>query len=414
MRNIAKTSLLFLVFALSASLVSGCSKTNEIRVSEDVKKEVLLKVEDNKPKNTPVLKKKLSGLENKRVLFWIDEENILVIDREDSKLRGENLILYSYNIESDESTEILNDSNITRLYDFPYNRTDGLILVGNKKQAFVFDSKERKLEEVLDLDKEFVNGLPGSKKAKEKQDLWDYNVQLIKQGYISYVSKLENYNKYGLADKAEYTILNYNDHKKYTLNESYSKRGIDSKFDLTGKNIYIGEFAKLIKLNLETGEKSSMDLSMPRIQNVFEDGTLFVYCTEENGTRHDKFRLYKVDFDKKVVSRYEENYEGKNLSINWIDFKNEFVCYTYFGDGDDRGKNIAMYGKMQGNKFIVTDKLFKNNEEAAERRQPREYVFSPNHNKFITSVVDCKTNIKSDEEVETTYLTDDKYLFQLE
>jgi hypothetical protein len=412
-KYINKAGLLILVFALSVYSFSGCSKTKEIRVSEDVKKEVLLKAEDNKPKNTPVLKKKLSRLENKRVLFWIDDENILVIDREESQLRDANLILYSYNVESDECTEILNDSNITRMYDFPYNRNDGLMLVGNKKQAFVFDSKERKLEEVLDLDKEFPNGVPGSKKPKEQQDLRAYNVQLIRQDYISYVSKLDKYNKHGYPDTAEYTILNYKDNKKYTLNERYSMAGIDSKFDLTGKNIYIGQFAKLTKLNLETGEKKSMELSRPKIGNIFEDGTLFVYCTEENGTDYDKLRLYKVDFDKQVVSRYEENYEGKNLSIGWIDFKNEFVCYTYLGNGDDREKNIAMYGKMQGNKFIVTDKLFKNNEEA-NCEEPREFVFSPNHNKFITIVADCKIKIKNDEEIETTYLKDDKYLFQLE
>lgn len=413
MKYITKASLFFVIFALSASLASGCSQTKEIRLSEDVKREVLLKSQDNKPKSTPVLKKKLSGLENKRILFWIDDENILTTNRESSGLADTNVILYSYNIESDESTEILNDRNITRIYDFPYNRNDGLILVGNKKQAFVFDSKERKLEEVLDLDKEFENGVPGSKRPKEQQDLRAYNVQLIKQDYISYVSKLGEYNRHGFPETAEYTILNYKENKKYTLNERYSAAGIDSKFDLTGKNIYIGQFAKLTKLNLETGEKSSMDLSMPSIGNVFEDGTLFVYCTEENGTAYDKLRLYKVDFDKKVVSRYEENYEGKNLSINWIDFKNQFVCYTYLGDGKDREQNIAMYGKIQGSKFIVTDKLFKNNEEA-DCKEPREFVFSPNHNKFITTVADCKIKIKNDEDVETTYLKDDKYLFQLE
>lgn len=413
MKYITKASLFFVIFALSASLASGCSQTKEIRLSEDVKKEVLLKSQDNKPKSTPVLKKKLSGLENKRILFWIDDENILTTNRESSGLADTNVILYSYNIESDESTEILNDRNITRIYDFPYNRNDGLILVGNKKQAFVFDSKERKLEAVLDLDKEFENGVPGSKRPKEQQDLRAYNVQLIKQDYISYVSKLDKYNRHGFPETAEYTILNYKENKKYTLNERYSAAGIDSKFDLTGKNIYIGQFAKLTKLNLETGEKSSMDLSMPSIGNVFEDGTLFVYCTEENGTAYVKLRLYKVDFDKKVVSRYEENYEGKNLSIDWIDFKNQFVCYTYLGDGKDREQNIAMYGKIQGSKFIVTDKLFKNNEEA-DCKEPREFVFSPNHNKFITTVADCKIKIKNDEDVETTYLKDDKYLFQLE
>lgn len=413
MKYITKASLFFVIFALSASLASGCSQTKEIRLSEDVKKEVLLKSQDNKPKSTPVLKKKLSGLENKRILFWIDDENILTTNRESSGLADTNVILYSYNIESDESTVILNDRNITRIYDFPYNRNDGLILVGNKKQAFVFDSKERKLEEVLDLDKEFENGVPGSKRPKEQQDLRAYNVQLIKQDYISYVSKLDKYNRHGFPETAEYTILNYKENKKYTLNERYSAAGIDSKFDLTGKNIYIGQFAKLTKLNLETGEKSSMDLSMPSIGNVFEDGTLFVYCTEENGTAYDKLRLYKVDFDKKVVSRYEENYEGKNLSIDWIDFKNQFVCYTYLGDGKDREQNIAMYGKIQGSKFIVTDKLFKNNEEA-DCKEPREFVFSPNNNKFITTVADCKIKIKNDEDVETTYLKDDKYLFQLE
>lgn len=409
---------ILLIFLATAILVSGCSKTKEIKLSEDVKKEVLLKAEDNKIRNKPVLKKKLNGLENKKILFWIDDENILTANREvsrsaDTKFADTNVILYSYNLESGESTEILNDSNITRIYDYPYNRSDGLILVGNKKQAFVYDSKERKLEEVLDLDKEFENGIPGSKKPKEQQDLRAYNVQLITQDYISYVSKFDKYDKHGFPDTADYTILNYNNHKKYTLNERYSAAGIDCKFDLTGKNIYIGQFAKLTKLNLETEEKTSMELSMPSIWNIFDDGTLFVDCIEENGTLYDKERLYKVDFDKKVVSRYEENYEGKNLSIDAVDFKNEFVCYTCFGDGEDRKQNIAMYGKLQGNKFIVTDKLFKNDEEA-DCNDIKRFIFSPNHNKFITRVTNAKIENKNDKEYEVNYLKDDKYLFELE
>lgn|GEM_PF-2128972 len=408
------TKTILLVFAASALLVSGCSKTKEIKLSEDVKKEVLLKAEDNKLRNKPILKKKLNGLENQRILFWIDDENILTVNREALSLGDSNVILHSYNLESGESTEILNDSNITRIFDYPYNRSDGLILVGNKKQAFVYDSKERKLEEVLDLDKEFEAGVPGSKKPKEQQDLRSYNVQLIKQDYISYVSKLERKNKNDLlADTEEYTILNYKNHKKYTLNERYSAAGIDCKFDLTGKNIYIGQFAKLTKLNLETEEKTSMELSMPAIGNIFEDGMLFVYCIEENGTAYDKLRLYKVDFDKKVVSRYEENYDGKNLSIDSIDFKNEFVCYTYLGDGEDREQNIAMYGKLQGNKLIVTDKLFKNDEEA-DCKDPKEFIFSLNHNKFITTVTNSKIKIKENKEVEVNYLKNDTYLFELE
>lgn len=410
MKHIAKSALL--IFAASAVLLSGCSKTKEIKLSEDVKKEVLLKAEDNKSRNKPILKKKLNGLENQKIVFWIDNENILTVNREASRLVDANVILCSYNLESGESTEILNDSNITRIYDYPYNRSDGLILVGNKKQVFVFDSKERKLEEVLDLDKEFENGIPGSKKPKEQQDLRAYNVQLIKQDYISYVSKFDKYNKYGFPDTADYTIVNYKNHKKYTLNERYSAAGIDCKFDLTGKNIYIGQFAKLTKLNLETEEKTSMELSMPKIGNIFDDGTLFVYCTEENGTVYDKLRLYKVDFDKKVVSRYEENYEGKNLSIDTVDFKNEFVCYTYLGDGKDREQNIVMYGKLQGNKFIVTDKLFKNNEEA-DCKDPIQFIFSPDHNNFITRVTNSKIENKNDKEYEVNYLKDDIYLFEL-
>ena len=134
MNRIAKSILL--IFVASAVLVSGCSKTKEIKLSDDVKKEVLLKAEDNKIRNKPVLKKKLNGLENQKIVFWIDDENVLTANREASRLGDTNIILDSYNLESGESTEILNDSNITRIYDYPHNKIDGLILVGNKKQAF--------------------------------------------------------------------------------------------------------------------------------------------------------------------------------------------------------------------------------------------------------------------------------------
>nr|WP_207718240.1 hypothetical protein [Clostridium saccharoperbutylacetonicum] len=398
--------------ALITSL-SGCTKIKEIKVSDNVKAEVTSKAEDNKIRNQPELKKKLNGLENQVVLSWIDDENVLTVNRDSSCLNDSKVILSSYNVESGEITEILNDSRITRIYDTPFKQHDGLILLGNRKQAFTFDPKEKNLELVLDVDKEFPNGVPGSQKSKDQMDLRVLNVQLIKHDYISYVSKLNREKGKKYAETAEYTILNYKENKKYTLEERFSAAGIDCKFDLTGNNIYIGQFAKLTKLNIETGEKVSMDLSMPSIENIFEDGTLLVYCIEENGTTYDKERIYKVDFDKKDVTRYVENYEGKNLSIDSIDFKNQFVCYTYFGDGEDRRQDVAMYGSLKGNKFVVTDKLFKNNEEEG-CNDPREFIFSPNHNKFIVTVSKSKVEKKDDSKFDVTYLKDDKYLFELQ
>ncbi|AGF57340.1 hypothetical protein B0P06_004366 [Clostridium saccharoperbutylacetonicum] len=404
--------IIILLMALITSL-SGCTKIKEIKVSDNVKAEVTSKAEDNKIRNQPELKKKLSGLENQVVLSWIDDENVLTVNRDSSCLNDSKVILSSYNVESGEITEILNDSRITRIYDTPFKQHDGLILLGNRKQAFTFDPKEKNLELVLDVDKEFPNGVPGSQKSKDQMDLRVLNVQLIKHDYISYVSKLNREKGKKYAETAEYTILNYKENKKYTLEERFSAAGIDCKFDLTGNNIYIGQFAKLTKLNIETGEKVSMDLSMPSIENIFEDGTLLVYCIEENGTTYDKERIYKVDFDKKDVTRYVENYEGKNLSIDSIDFKNQFVCYTYFGDGEDRRQDVAMYGSLKGNKFVVTDKLFKNNEEEG-CNDPREFIFSPNHNKFIVTVSKSKVEKKDDSKFDVTYLKDDKYLFELQ
>lgn len=405
-----RIQIIIMAFMVVVFTLSGCTKTKEIKVSDDVKSEALAKVDDNKLKNKPILKKKLSGLDDKRILCWIDNENILVASEHASGLDKDKVVLYSYNLESEESTEILNDSNITRIYSYWFDSRDGVILLGNEKQAFIYDAKERKLEEALDLDKEFKDGVPGAKKPKEKQDLRWFNVQLINKNYISYVSDLS---KEKSDDTAEYTILNLKENKKYTLDERYSAAGIDCKFDLTGKNIYIGQFSKLSKLNIETGNISSMELSMPRIPNVFEDGTLFAYCTEENGTLYDKGRLYRVDFDNKKVTRYDENYGGKNISIEGIDFKNEFVIYTYLGDGDDREQNVSMYGKMEGNRFIVTDKLFKNDEEK-DSNDPKEFIFSPNHNKFITRVAESKIETKENEVIGINYLKDDKYLFELE
>ena len=404
MKHISKTMIIG--FIAVAVIVSGCGKTKEIKVSEDVKKDAMIKAEDNKLRNEPVLKEKLNGLDNQDILFWIDDENLLTAER-----TGEKIILYSYNLESEQSTEILNEKNITRIYG---KEKDGIILLGNTKQAFIYDVRERKLEEVLDLDKEFKDGFPWIKDGKEKMDLRLIRVQLIKDGYISYISNIKL--KDTAEDTAKYTILNYKDNKKNTIEAGYSMAGINCKFDLTGKNVYIGgEFPELTKLNLETGEKSSMELSMPIIKNVFEDGTLLVDCTEENRKKYDKDRIYydkdriyRVDFDNNKITRYNENYEGKNLVIQSIDYKNEFVCYTYLGDGEDINQNIAMYGKLDGNKFVVTDKLFKNNEEKG-CNTTRDFIFSPDHNKFITDV----TIQKVDDNTNKSTAKKDEYLFEL-
>lgn len=384
---------IFIGFIVVVITLSGCDRTKEIRVSDDAKKEAEVRADNNKIRTEPVLKKKLSGLDRKRILFWIDDENILLKD-----ISNEKLILYSYNLEREESTEILNDTNITKIYDRESN--SGVILIGNDKQAFVYDPKERNIKKVLDFDEEFKDGIPGLNSTKEKQDLSKCSIHLDKKGYISYISKIK------LNNTAEYTIFNYEDNRKNIIDSRYSLRGINGKFDLTGKNIYVEEVNKITKLNLETGYKSSIELSQPKIINVFEDGTLFVSCLQENGNSYDCDRRYRVDFDNKKVTRYDTSYEGKNLAIASIDFKNEFVGYTYLGDGDERDKNIAMYGKLEGDKFTVTDKLFKNNEEAGCNYY-RDFIFSPDHNRFITNVTVLKNNDIDD------IKKDDEYLFEL-
>lgn len=45
-----------------------------------------------------------------------------------------------------------------------------------------------------------------------------------------------------------------------------------------------------------------------------------------------------------------------------------------------------MYGKFDGDKFIVKDKLFKNNEENGGDML-KEIIFSFNYNKFIVGVL---------------------------
>ncbi|OOM15758.1 hypothetical protein [Clostridium saccharobutylicum] len=408
MKYVTKTILIGCIAIVT--LLNGCSETKVIKISDDVKKEVLVKSEDSKIRSEPVLKKKLSGLDNQEILFWIDDENILTRSRPTPfEEEEEKVILYSYNLENGESTEILNDSNITRIYD--YQNGQGLILVGNKKQAFVYNPKERKLEEVLDIDKEFKDGIPGCKIPKEKQDLFiNYKVKFIDSNYISYESKIVSRDEMGTADRAEYTVLNYKDNKKYIAQSRSTMAGLRSKLDLTERNMYIEESDKITKLNLETGEKSSMKLSVPRITNVFEDETLFVECTEENEKGINKEKWYKVDFDKKEVIKYEEGFGGKDLSINGVDFKNKFVVYGYLEKRNNIEQGVTMYGKLDGDKFIVKDKLFKNNEENG-CDMSKEIIFSPNHNKFIAGLIaTSEENSPQGPQI----LKDDEYLFELE
>ncbi|AQS11133.1 hypothetical protein CLOBY_32870 [Clostridium saccharobutylicum] len=408
MKYVTKTILIGCIAI--ATLLNGCSETKVIKISDDVKKEVFVKSEDSKIRSEPVLKKKLSGLDNQEILFWIDDENILTRSQPTPfEEEEEKVILYSYNLENGESIEILNDSNITRIYD--YWNGQGLILLGNKKQAFVYNPKERKLEEGLDIDKEFKDGIPGCKTPKEKQDLLiNYKVKFIDCNYISYESKIVSRDEMGMADRAEYTVLNYKDNKKYTVESRDSMAALRSKLDLTEKNIYIQELDKITKLNLETGEKSSMKLSVPHIINVFEDGTLFVECIEENEKGINKEKWYKVDFDKKEVTKYEESFGGKDLSINGVDFKNKFVVYRYLEKKNNIEKSVTMYGKLEGDKFIVKDKLFKNNEENGGDMS-KEIIFSPNHNKFIAGLIaTSEENSTQGQQI----LKDDEYLFELE
>lgn len=404
MNYVVKKSLIGLTAV--TVLLSGCANVKEIKVSEDVKKEVLAKAEDNKVRSEPVLKKKLNGLGKQQIMFWIDDENVLTVNPEASSFVDGNVILCSYNLESEESTEILNDPNMI-IYD--YLREEGLILLGNDRQAFVYDPKERKLEKVFDIDEQFKDGLPGAKRPKEEQSLLQYSVKLIKPGYISYVSKITSRTAKGIADKAEYTILNYKDGRKYTTESRCSAAGLSCKFDLTDRYAYISaELDKIVKLNLETGEKSSIKLSYPRIRNVFEDGTLFVECTEENQKGNNKESWYKVDFDNQKVTRYYENYEQKNLWIDEIDFKNKFIGYTNVGDKNDDENFTFMYGKVEGNKFVVTDKLFKNNEDEGCNTHG-QFIFSPDHNKFITGAIITKWQ----DPLPNNRAKDDEYLFEL-
>lgn len=363
MKYITKTAVIGMIVV--STIISGCNKTKEIILSENVKNDLLLKADENKIKSEPILKKKLNGLNNQLIYFWIDDENILTAEK--SK---ENIILNSYNLESEKSTEILNDRNIERIYD---EDESGVVLLGNDKQVFIYNVQENKLQKVLDFNEEFKDGIPGSKFQKDQQNLLNTGLKLINKDYVSYISKVKS------KGMVEYTILNYKDNKKYDIEINADiTMGMHCKFDFTGKNLYIGETNKVTKFNLETGEKSSMELRMPKIKNVFEDGTLFVYCPEENKKNYEKKKVYKVDFDKKELIKYDQNYKGKNLNIEAVDFKNQFVNYTY---EEDR-KNTAMYGKIEGNKFVVTDRLFKNGEYDCSN-QPNHFIFSPDHNKFI-------------------------------
>ena len=259
MKYITKTTLIGLITV--ATILSGCTNTKEIKLSENVKNDILVKSEDNKIRSEPVLQKKLEGLDNKIILFWIDDENILTINSDAFSMEDKNIILCSYNLESGESTEVLNDSSITRMYGFDES---GVVLLGNDKKAFIYDVKEEKLEEILDFSKEFQGEIPGMESIKYKRDLLSQaHLRLINREYISYISKVNLKPAKGteeMSGTAEYTILNYRENKKYTTESSFYGIGLECKFDLTGKNIYIQEEEQITKLNLETGEKSSMEI----------------------------------------------------------------------------------------------------------------------------------------------------------
>lgn len=405
------TQITFIGVIIVAIVLSGCTNTREIKLSENVKNDILAKAEDNKIKNEPVLKKKLSGLDNQIILFWIDDENLLTVNIDAYNVKNKKVIMYKYNLESGENTEILNDSNITRICGFD---DSGVVLLGNDEKAFIYDAKEEKLEEVLDFSKEFQGEIPGMEFIKDKRDLLSQtHLKLINRDYISYISKVNLKPAKGIEEisgTAEYTILNYKENKKYTTESSFYGIGLDCKFDLTGKNIYIQEEEQITKLNLETGEKASMKLSEPKIEKVFEDGALLVECVEKNKMDNLSEKWYKVDFDNKEITKYDVNYESKNLSIDVVDLKNEFVAFTYLGDGKQRNENMAMYGVLKENQIILKDKIFKNNEDDG-CNVSRHFIFSPDHNKFITGV---EINKWEDDSPNSPYRkTDTEYLFEL-
>ncbi|WP_242835992.1 hypothetical protein [Clostridium sp. DL-VIII] len=404
-----KTTLIGLITA--TTILSGCTNTKEIKISENVKNDILAKTEDNKIRSEPALQKKLEGLDNKIILFWIDDENILIINSDAFSMEDKNIILSSYNLESEESTELLNDSSITRVYGFDES---GVVLLGSDNKAFIYDAKEEKLKEVLDFSKEFEDKISDMESLKNKEDvLSQTHLKLINRDYISYANKVNYKPSNDIKETegtAEYTILNYNENKKYTIESSFYGGGLNCKTDLTGKNIFIQELGQITKLNLETGEKSSMKLSEPKIEKVFEDGTLLVECVEKNKSGNVSERWYKLDFDNKDITKYDVNFESKNLSIDAVDLKNEFVVFTYLGEGKERNKNIAMYGKLEGNKIVIKDKIFKNKEDNG-CNTARHFIFSPDHNKFITGVeINKQQDDSSNSEINKI---DSEYLFEL-
>lgn len=406
MKYTTKAAVIGMIVA--STIISGCNKTKEIRLSENVKNDNFVKVQDIKIKSEPVLQKKLDGLENQRILSWIDDDNILTVNNDAFSIKDKNVILYSYNLEQGQSTEILNDSNITRIYEFD---DSGVVLLGNDKKAFVYDAKAGKLDEVLDFSKEFDDKNTDRSPMKDILDvLFQTNLRLIKRDYISYSSRVNPDVSKEKTRTTEYTILNYKENKKYTVESNSNGGGLSCKFDLTDKNIYIEELDRITKLNLETGKKSSMKLIEPKIEKVFEDGALLVECFEKNKSGNKTESYYKVGFDNKEITKYDVNFGSKNLSIDAVDLKNEFVEFRYLGDGKYRNKNLAMYGKLERNKLVLKDKLFKNNEDYG-CNVDRHFIFSPDHNKFITGVEINKWEDNSPDSPMNT--TDSEYLFKL-